>query len=76
MSSWQSVGIARDRAPLRASPAVPSRSLFWIASPRASNSFDGTEPSGCSFWRLAAEGRVFYTLPVRSLQLRRGQPTR
>jgi uncharacterized protein (DUF169 family) len=25
--------------------------------------FDGTEPSGCSFWRLAAEGRTFYTVP-------------
>jgi len=25
--------------------------------------FEGTEPSGCSFWRLAAEGRVFYTVP-------------
>jgi uncharacterized protein (DUF169 family) len=25
--------------------------------------FEGTEPSGCSFWRLAAEGRTFYTVP-------------
>jgi uncharacterized protein (DUF169 family) len=25
--------------------------------------FSGTEPSGCSFWRLAANGRVFYTVP-------------
>src|SRR5271155_2175311 len=25
--------------------------------------FDGSEPSSCSFWRLAAAGRVFYTLP-------------
>jgi uncharacterized protein (DUF169 family) len=25
--------------------------------------FDGTEPSGCSFWRLAADGGVFYTVP-------------
>jgi len=23
----------------------------------------GAQPSGCSFWRLAAEGRTFYTLP-------------
>ncbi len=23
----------------------------------------GTQPSGCSFWRLAAEGQVFYTVP-------------
>ncbi len=25
--------------------------------------FEGTEPSSCSFWRLAADGAVFYTLP-------------
>lgn len=25
--------------------------------------FEGTEPSGCSFWRLAAGGRTFYTVP-------------
>jgi uncharacterized protein (DUF169 family) len=24
---------------------------------------DGTQPSGCSFWRLAAAGRTFYTVP-------------
>src|SRR5215813_9059718 len=23
----------------------------------------GTQPSGCSFWRLASEGRAFYTMP-------------
>jgi hypothetical protein len=25
--------------------------------------FIGMEPSGCSFWRLAASGRTFYTVP-------------
>lgn len=25
--------------------------------------FSGVEPSGCSFWRLAAGGRTFYTIP-------------
>jgi uncharacterized protein (DUF169 family) len=25
--------------------------------------FTGVEPSGCSFWRLAAGGRTFYTIP-------------
>ena len=25
--------------------------------------FSGSEPSGCSFWRLAAAGRTFYTIP-------------
>ena len=25
--------------------------------------FEGTQPSSCSYWRLAAEGNVFYTVP-------------
>ena len=25
---------------------------------------EGTQPSGCSFWRLAASGRAFYTVPA------------
>ncbi len=31
--------------------------------PKQINKFTGTEPSGCSFWRLAAEGKTFYTVP-------------
>lgn len=31
--------------------------------PSGVSKFSGTEPSGCSFWRLAAEGRTFYTVP-------------
>src|SRR5713226_9956212 len=36
---------------------------FLDAAPPSVEKFDGTEPSGCSFWRLAADGRVFYTVP-------------
>src|SRR5271155_192088 len=36
---------------------------FLDAAPVAVKRFDGTEPSGCSFWRLAANGGVFYTVP-------------
>jgi uncharacterized protein (DUF169 family) len=36
---------------------------FLDAAPAGVKKFEGTEPSGCSFWRLAAEGRVFYTMP-------------
>jgi uncharacterized protein (DUF169 family) len=32
--------------------------------PRGVEKFDGSEPSGCSFWRLAASGRTFYTVPT------------
>ena len=33
------------------------------APPTGVEKFSGTEPSGCSFWRLAAAGKVFYTVP-------------
>lgn len=26
--------------------------------------FEGTVPSGCTFWKLAADGRAFYTVPT------------
>ena len=41
----------------------PVAVTFLDAAPMSVPKFDGTEPSGCSFWRLAAEGRVFYTVP-------------
>lgn len=36
---------------------------FQESAPAGVAPFKGTEPSGCSFWRLAAEGRTFYTVP-------------
>jgi uncharacterized protein (DUF169 family) len=36
---------------------------FLDAVPVNVQEFHGTEPAGCSFWRLAAAGRVFYTVP-------------
>lgn len=36
---------------------------FLDAVPAGVEKFDGSEPSSCSFWRLAAAGRTFYTLP-------------
>jgi uncharacterized protein (DUF169 family) len=33
------------------------------AEPTQIKKFTGTEPSGCSFWRLAADGKTFYTVP-------------
>jgi uncharacterized protein (DUF169 family) len=41
----------------------PVAVAFLDAPPEGVERFDGTEPSSCSFWRLAAAGRVFYTLP-------------
>lgn len=41
----------------------PVAVTFLDAEPAGVARFSGSQPSGCSFWRLAAEGRVFYTLP-------------
>jgi hypothetical protein len=41
----------------------PVAIAFLEAPPPGIAKFTGTEPSGCSFWRLAAGGRTFYTVP-------------
>jgi uncharacterized protein (DUF169 family) len=41
----------------------PIAVAFLDSAPAGIEKFEGTEPSGCSFWRLAADGRVFYTVP-------------
>jgi uncharacterized protein (DUF169 family) len=44
----------------------PARAVgvaFLDAPPPHTQKFEGSEPSGCSFWRLAAAGRSFYTVP-------------
>ncbi len=37
---------------------------FLDHAPEAVEKFEGVEPAGCSFWRLAAAGRSFYTEPA------------
>jgi len=43
-------------------PRRPVAVSFLDAAPANVQKFSGSEPSGCSYWRLAAEGRVFYTV--------------
>ena len=45
---------------LRRRPVAVS---FLNQEPEAPAKFEGSMPSGCSFWRLAAAGRSFYTVP-------------
>lgn len=52
----------RITKPLRLSKR-PVAVKFQDAAPAGVEKFDGTQPSGCSFWRLAAAGRTFYTVP-------------
>ena len=42
----------------------PVAVTFLDAEPGGVPKFSGTEPAGCSFWRLAAAGRTFYTVPA------------
>ncbi len=41
----------------------PVAVAFRQEPPVCVEKFTGTQPSGCSFWRIAAEGRTFYTVP-------------
>jgi len=41
----------------------PVAVTFLDAEPSGVAKFSGSEPAGCSFWRLAAAGRSFYTVP-------------
>lgn len=41
----------------------PVAVAFRATVPEGVVKFSGSEPSGCSFWRLAAAGRAFYTVP-------------
>jgi uncharacterized protein (DUF169 family) len=41
----------------------PVAVAFRDTPPVGVSRFNGTQPAGCSFWRLAAEGRTFYTTP-------------
>ena len=41
----------------------PVAVAFRDQPPACVSQFTGTQPSGCSFWKLAADGRAFYTVP-------------
>jgi uncharacterized protein (DUF169 family) len=50
-------------APLRLA-RKPVSVTFLDTEPKNIERFAGTQPSGCSFWRLAGDGKVFYTVPA------------
>jgi uncharacterized protein (DUF169 family) len=61
MSDWHEMERRfTGKLPMQRRPVAVS---FLDSPPKGVAAFSGTEPSGCSYWRLAAEGRVFYTLP-------------
>ena len=44
-------------------PRRPVAIAFKDVAPQGVARFEGSEPSSCSFWRIAAGGRTFYTVP-------------
>jgi uncharacterized protein (DUF169 family) len=58
---WQE--IERQMAIVTKSRRRPVSVTFLDAEPADVARFEGSEPSSCSFWRLAADGRIFYTVP-------------
>ena len=61
VSSWQALetrfanAVKLERRPVAVA--------YLERAPDSVKKFQGSEPSGCSFWRLAADNRTFYTAP-------------
>ena len=61
VSGWKALetkfagAVAMERRPVAVA--------YLDAAPNGVERFEGSEPSGCSFWRVAADGRTFYTVP-------------
>jgi uncharacterized protein (DUF169 family) len=51
----------RERLSLTRRPVAIA---FRDTPPPGVKQFSGSEPSGCSFWRLAMDGRTFFTVPA------------
>jgi hypothetical protein len=60
-SDWKEM--ERRIATVTKSGRRPVAVTFLDGEPADIEKFEGSEPSSCSFWRLAANGRTFYTLP-------------
>ncbi len=60
-ATWQQ--LEREIAAVVKLGQRPVAVAFLDAEPEGIKRFEGTQPSGCSFWRLAAEGSTFYTVP-------------
>jgi uncharacterized protein (DUF169 family) len=62
MSTWSTLEeILTSALSLNRRPVAVA---FRDTAPAGVAQFSGTEPSGCSFWRLAAAGQAFYTVPA------------
>jgi uncharacterized protein (DUF169 family) len=62
-AAWNGKEIEQHIAAVTKAPRRAVAVTFLEQAPANVNHFEGSEPSGCSFWRLAAAGRTFYTVP-------------
>jgi uncharacterized protein (DUF169 family) len=62
-TAWNAKEIEQQIAAVTKPARNPVAVTFLDEAPADVQKFAGTEPSGCSFWRLAAAGRTFYTVP-------------
>ncbi len=62
-AEWNGKQLEQQFMSVTKSTRRPVAVTFLSQIPANVPKFEGTQPSGCSFWRLAAEGRRFYTLP-------------
>ncbi|HTC42457.1 MAG TPA: DUF169 domain-containing protein [Candidatus Acidoferrales bacterium] len=62
-ATWNAKELEQQIATVTKAARRPVAVTFLEQLPANLNKFEGTEPSSCSFWRLAAEGRTFYTVP-------------
>ena len=62
-SFWNGQDFEREIFAITKAPRRPVAVTFLDGPPANVQKFAGSEPSGCSFWRLAAAGRTFYTVP-------------
>jgi uncharacterized protein (DUF169 family) len=60
---WNGKELEQQFAAATKASRRPVAVTFLDQAPTNVKNFEGSEPSGCSFWRLAAEGRTFYTVP-------------
>ena len=62
MTGWNE--LEKEFAARLALSQRPVAVTFLDAEPAGVPKFSGTEPASCSFWRLAAAGGTFYTVPA------------
>jgi uncharacterized protein (DUF169 family) len=60
---WNGKEIEQQISAVTKASKRPVAVTFLQDAPANVKKFEGTEPSGCSFWRLAAGGQTFFTVP-------------